>query len=124
MLLLFSLHKKRCTIIPHHICWCCRVYADDNQVVIHESNNNVVVVVVNCEVSTTTTSWEPDIDVAATALVNIDHCSKYYKIGIRKYEFGTESKWKCCNSTDGRKQGPPVKSCHLCILMTTTTERA
>jgi hypothetical protein len=41
--------------------------------------------------------------------VNIDHVFTYYEIGIRKYEFGAENKWKHCNSTDGRKQGPPVK---------------
>jgi hypothetical protein len=41
--------------------------------------------------------------------INIDHCSTYYKIGIRKYEFGSESKWKRHNSTYGCKQGPPVK---------------
>ncbi len=41
--------------------------------------------------------------------VNIDQCSTYYEVGIQKYEFGTESKWKCCNLTDGPKQGPPVK---------------
>ncbi len=33
----------------------------------------------------------------------------YYEIGIQKYEFGTESKWKHCNLTDGCKQGSPVK---------------
>ncbi len=41
--------------------------------------------------------------------VNIDHCRLYYEIGIHKYEFGIESKWKCCNSTDSCKQGAPVK---------------
>ncbi len=41
--------------------------------------------------------------------VNIDHVSPYYEIGIWKYEFGAENKWKHCNSTDGHKQGPPVK---------------
>jgi hypothetical protein len=41
--------------------------------------------------------------------VNIVHCSTYYEIGIQKYEFGTESKWKRHNLTDGRKQGSPVK---------------
>jgi hypothetical protein len=41
--------------------------------------------------------------------VNIDPCSTYYEIGIQKYEFGTKSKWKRRNSTDGCKQGAPVK---------------
>ncbi len=41
--------------------------------------------------------------------VNIDHCYMYYEIGNQKYEFGIESKWKRCNSTDSRKQGAPVK---------------
>jgi hypothetical protein len=41
--------------------------------------------------------------------VNIDHCYTYYEIGIQKYEFGIESKWKLCNSTDSRKKGAPVK---------------
>ncbi len=41
--------------------------------------------------------------------VNIDHCSTYYEIGIQKYEFGTESKWKHRNLTDSCKQGSPVK---------------
>jgi hypothetical protein len=40
--------------------------------------------------------------------VNIDHCYTYYEIGIRKHEFGIETKWKRCNSTDGCKQGAPV----------------
>ncbi len=35
--------------------------------------------------------------------VNIDHCYRYYEIGIQKYEFGIESKWKRCNSTDSCK---------------------
>jgi hypothetical protein len=41
--------------------------------------------------------------------VNIDHCYTYYEIGIQKYEFGIESKWKRHNSTDSRKQETPVK---------------
>ncbi len=42
--------------------------------------------------------------------VNItDHCYTYYEIGIQKYVFGIESKWKHHNSTDSRKQGAPVK---------------
>ncbi len=41
--------------------------------------------------------------------VNIDHCYMYYEIGIQKYEFGIESKWKHHNSTDGHKQGAPMK---------------
>ena len=41
--------------------------------------------------------------------VCINHVSTYYEIGIRKYEFGAENKWKRCNSTDSRKQGSPVK---------------
>jgi hypothetical protein len=41
--------------------------------------------------------------------VNFDHCSRYYEIGIQKYEFGTESKWKRHNLTDDHKQGSPVK---------------
>jgi hypothetical protein len=41
--------------------------------------------------------------------VIIDHCSTYYETGIQKCEFGTENKWKRHNSTDGHKQGPPVK---------------
>ena len=41
--------------------------------------------------------------------VNINHVSTYYEIGIRKYEFGAENKWKHRNSTDSRKQGSPVK---------------
>jgi hypothetical protein len=54
--------KKRCTIVPHDIGWFCRNYADNNQLVIHESVDNVVIVVIiDCEVGTTTTSWEPDI---------------------------------------------------------------
>ncbi len=41
--------------------------------------------------------------------VNIDHCYTYYEIGIQKYEFGIESKWKHHNSTDSCKEGAPVK---------------
>ncbi len=41
--------------------------------------------------------------------VNIDHVSTYYEVGIRKHEFGTESKWKRRNSTNSCKQGLPVK---------------
>jgi hypothetical protein len=41
--------------------------------------------------------------------VSIDHVSTYYEIGIWKYEFGVETKWKRCNSTDSCKQGPPMK---------------
>ncbi len=41
--------------------------------------------------------------------VNIDHVFTYNGIGIWKYEFGAENKWRHCNSTDGCKQGPPVK---------------
>ena len=41
--------------------------------------------------------------------VNIDHCYTHYEIGIQKYEFGIESKWKRCNSTDSPKQGAPLK---------------
>jgi hypothetical protein len=61
ILLLFSIHKKRCTIVPHNIGWFFRVYADDNQLVIRESVEDIVVVIVDCEVGTTSTSWEPDI---------------------------------------------------------------
>jgi hypothetical protein len=61
MLLLFSIHKKRCTIIPHNIGWFCRIYADDDQLIIHESVDDVVVIVIDCESGTTTTSWEPDV---------------------------------------------------------------
>ncbi len=31
--------------------------------------------------------------------VNIDHCYTFYEIGIQKYEFGIERKWKRRNST-------------------------
>jgi hypothetical protein len=41
--------------------------------------------------------------------VNIDHCYTYYEIGIQKYEFGIESKWKRCNSTDSHIQQAPMK---------------
>jgi hypothetical protein len=41
--------------------------------------------------------------------VTIDYVSTHYEIGIQKYEFGAENKWKRRNSTDGCKQGPPVK---------------
>ncbi len=41
--------------------------------------------------------------------INIDHCYTYYEIGIQKYEFGIESKWKSRNSNDSCKQGAPVK---------------
>jgi hypothetical protein len=68
MSLLFSVHKKRGTIASHDISWFCRIYADNNQLVIHESVDNVVIVVVDCEVGTTTISWEPDIDHQVTHL--------------------------------------------------------
>jgi hypothetical protein len=41
--------------------------------------------------------------------VNIDHVYLYYEIGIWKYEFGAENKWKRHHTTDGCKQGLPVK---------------
>ncbi len=68
MSLLFSVHKKRCTIVPHDIGWFCCIYTDKNQLVIHESIDNFVIVDVNHEVGRTTTFWEPDIVMAVTML--------------------------------------------------------
>ncbi len=61
MLFLFSVHKKRCTIVPHHIGWFCRVFVDDDQLVINKSIDDVVLVIVNHEVGPTTFSWEPEV---------------------------------------------------------------
>ncbi len=51
-----------------------------------------------------------DFEKVKKTKVNIDYCYTYYEIGIQKYEFGIESKWKCHNSTNSHKQGALVKS--------------
>jgi hypothetical protein len=41
--------------------------------------------------------------------VNINHCKRYYEIGIRMEEYGEDNLWKRCVSKDASKSGPLVK---------------